>query len=494
MRRLFFFFVIVLTVCACRYKQKLPEDTLVILVDGYPRTFDPRMGIDLSSQRVYQLVYNGLFVRGKKGELNPDLIEYYEFNRNDEFKFKLKKGILFHNGEELKIDDVFYTVRTIIKQGSLKSAPFLEIKDMIKIDDYSGVFILNKKDPSFPVNFCDGAFGVVSRKDGISGTGAYLIVKKDKGKEILLKRFNNYFKGIPKQKFILLKTVKDTTTRTFGILNKSADIVFDSIPYENLKLFSSKDFKIYRGVSDSVEYIAFNFKDKYLSDRRVRHAICMAINRQMAIKYLFYGYALKASSMVPPPNFYHFEGMQCACSIKQANEILDRAGYKVGKDGYRFVLEYLSTTSFLSRLKAVYIQDRLKKIGIKVNIVSMDFGTFFDLLSKGKFQMYSARWIGISDPDIYRMVFYSKMTPPKGWNRGFYKNEEVDRLIESIPMLENRKERKKVYGQINSYILEDFAYVFLWYPENVVITTSNVKNLVVTPSKSFSYLYLAEKR
>ncbi|BBB33173.1 peptide/nickel transport system substrate-binding protein [Thermotomaculum hydrothermale] len=495
MKKIFFLLLIFLFFpISCRYGGKTPPNTLVVLVDGYPQTFDPRMGIDLSSQRIYQLVYNGLFVRDEKGELKPDLVESYYFKHNSVFRFKLRKGIYFHNGDELKVEDVFYTVKSLIEKGSLKSAPFLEIGEMKKIDDYSGELVLKRKDPSFLINLCDGAFGVVSRKDGVSGTGAYIIVKKDKGKNILLKGFDNYFKGKPKTEFVLLKTVKDSTTRTFEILNKSADIVFDSIPYENLKLFKKGDYRIYRGISNSVEYIAFNFKDKILSDRKVRQAICMAIDRDRAIKYLFYGYAVKASSMIAPPNFYHFEGNQCVSSIKQANRILDSAGYKIKKDGYRFSLEFLSTTSFLSRLKAVYVQDRLKKIGIKVDIVSMDFGTFFDLLSKGKFQMYSARWVGISDPDIYRMVFYSKMIPPKGWNRGFYKNEEVDRLVESIPNLEKKEERRKVYKKINSFILSDYAYIFLWHPENLIITLKNVENLIVTPSKSFAYLYLVEKR
>ena len=495
MKRLFFLFLLIFSVfVSCKYNNVPPANTLVLLVDGYPRTFDPRMGIDLASQRVYQLVYNGLFVRNEKGELEKDLIDYFEFNHNKEFIFKLKKGVLFHNGEELTVDDVFYTIKTLIEKGSLKSAPFLEIDEMKKIDRYGGVFVLKRKDPSFPINLCDGAFGVVSMKDGVSGTGAYKIVKKDKGKEILLERFEKYFKGKPKEKFILLKTVKDSTTRTFEMLNKSADIVFDSIPYENLKLFDKKDFRIYRSVSDSVEYIAFNLKDKILSDKEVRKAICMAIDRDDAIKHLFYGYAVKASSMIAPPNFYHFEGRQCLNSIEEANKLLDKAGFKVKKDGYRFKLEFLSTTSFLSRLKAVYVQDRLKRIGIKVDVVSMDFGTFFDLLSKGRFQMYSARWVGISDPDIYRMVFSSGMIPPKGWNRGFYSNEKVDALLKEIPQIETKEERKKVYERINSIILDDLPYIFLWHPENIVITTDKIENLILTPSKSFSYLYLVEKR
>ncbi len=493
MKKILFFLLMLIFTISCTQK-KTPPDTLVIVVDGYPRTFDPRMGIDLSSQRVCQLVYNGLFVRNQNGELENDLLDSYQFKHNKEFIFTLKKGVLFHNGEELTVDDIFFTVRTLIEKGSFKAAPFTDIAKMEKRGKYSGVFVLKKKNPSFLINFCDGAFGVVSKKDVVSGTGSYKIIKKDKGKEILLERFENYFKGIPRERFILLKTVKDSTARTFELLNKSADIVFDSIPYENLKLFKNRDYKIFRGVSDSVEYIAFNLKDRILSDIRVRKAICLAIDRKMAIKYLFYGYAKESSSMIAPTNYYHFEGQQCILSFDEANKLLDKAGYLRGEDGYRFKLEFLSTTSFLSRLKAVYIQDRLKKIGIKLEIVSMDFGTFFDLLSKGKFQMYSARWVGISDPDIYRMVFYSKMIPPEGWNRGFYKNPEVDKILDQIVDVEEKEERKRMYNRVNSIILDDMPYIFLWHPENIVICLDTINNIVLTPSKSFAFLYLVDKR
>ncbi len=492
MKRFLFLLAMCLIALSCA-TRKTPPGTLVIVVDNYPKTFDPRMGIDLASQRVFQLCYNGLFVRDMRDNLQKDLLEDYLFEDGRVFYFTLKKGVYFHNGEELTVDDVFYTLKTTIEQQSLKSGPFLEIGKMEKLSRYKGKIVLSKKDPSFLINLCDGAFGVVSRKDGKSGTGAYVIEKRLRGREIVLSAFDNYFKGAPVCKRIVLKTVKDATTRTFEMLNGSADIVFDGISYENLKLFKGEKFRILRNVSNSVDYITFNFRHPIFSDKRVREAVCLALDRESAVKYIFYGYARPATSLLAPGNFFHFNRPQCDYSVSLANKLLDEAGYEKDENGVRFKVDFLSTNSFISRLKALFVQDSLRKIGIEVNINSMDFGAFFDLISKRKFAFYSARWIGLSDPDIYRMLFYSKMTPPKGWNRGYYFNPETDRLIEKASETSNLEKRRKIYEKINDIVLNDYAYILLWHPENVVIASSKIKNLKITPSKSFSYLYLVSK-
>ena len=65
---------------------------------------------------------------------------------------------------------------------------------------------------------------------------------------------------------------------------------------------------------------------------------------------------------------------------------------------------------------------------------------------KGNFQLFSLRWQGIVDPDHYHEVFLSTSVPPRGWNRGFYADRDVDRWIEEARRTVDREKRKALYA------------------------------------------------
>ena len=81
---------------------------------------------------------------------------------------------------------------------------------------------------------------------------------------------------------------------------------------------------------------------------------------------------------------------------------------------------------------------------------------------KGNFQLFTLQWVGVSDPDMLRRVFHSKQMPPNGFNRGYYENPEVDRLIDRgawrRPTMD---ERRRLYGEAQRSIAEDAPYISL---------------------------------
>ena len=79
---------------------------------------------------------------------------------------------------------------------------------------------------------------------------------------------------------------------------------------------------------------------------------------------------------------------------------------------------------------AAVLQQQLRAAGIRLQIRSAEFGTFYADVTKGAFQMYALRWIGRNeDPDIFRYAYGSGSFPPKGGNRGRYANARVDALL-----------------------------------------------------------------
>ena len=173
---------------------------------------------------------------------------------------------------------------------------------------------------------------------------------------------------------------------------------------------------------------------------------------------------------------------------EKAKRLLDEAGYR-DPDGpgpaKRFTLTYKTSQNELRRRIGEAIQGLLGEVGIDVKMRSYEWGTFFSDIRKGNFQIYTLTWVGITDPDIYYYLFHSKSIPPDGANRGAYLNPEMDLLIERGRVLQDREERKEVYGRIQKILARDLPYVSLWNEVNVVVVDPRVRGFVLRPDGDF---------
>jgi peptide/nickel transport system substrate-binding protein len=134
-------------------------------------------------------------------------------------------------------------------------------------------------------------------------------------------------------------------------------------------------------------------------------------------------------------------------------------------------------------------QQQLKEVGIQMNIQSNEPATFSADIEKGNFQAYSRRWIGgNNDPDIFNLIFHSTMNPPDGANRGFYRNEEVDRLIEIGRRETDMEKRKEAYRRIQQIVAEELPYVSLFYLNNVAVISRRVKGMTLYPAGEYYFL------
>jgi len=139
------------------------------------------------------------------------------------------------------------------------------------------------------------------------------------------------------------------------------------------------------------------------------------------------------------------------------------------------------------------LQQQLRDVGIALDIRTFEFATFYADVTKGAFQLYSLRWIGGNeDPDIFEHVFYSTNTPPRGANRSYYANPEVDRLIDQGRQELAEAKRLQDYAHIQRIVAGELPYINLWYLDNVLVHTRRVKNLELNPSGNYDFLCTAE--
>jgi len=289
--------------------------------------------------------------------------------------------------------------------------------------------------------------------------------------------------------------VPDMTTQALELRKGSADIAINALTADMvLTLQRESKLEVLRAPGTTLGYMAFNLRDPILKDIRVRQALAYAIDRGPIIEYLLRGFARPAASTLPVQSWAYTSDVQTYTHDPQrARQLLDEAGYKP-VNGVRFHLAMKTSTDESTRLMVAVLQQQLRDVGIQLDIRTFEFATFFSYVTKGVFQLYSLRWVGGSneDPDIFEHAFHSGQFPPKGANRGFYSNPVVDALIDQARIEMDQNRRRQLYGEVQRILAQELPYINLWYLDNVLVHTSRVKNLAISPPGNYDFLKRAE--
>jgi peptide/nickel transport system substrate-binding protein len=154
----------------------------------------------------------------------------------------------------------------------------------------------------------------------------------------------------------------------------------------------------------------------------------------------------------------------------------------------RLRLSFKTSTSEVYRLQAAAIQHDLARVGIAVDVRSSEFQALSADVRRGNFQMYSLQWVGVTDPDMLRIVYHSSQAPPAGVNRVHYSNPEVDRLIEAASAETDDVRRRQAYADAQRLIARDVPYISLWYKTNVAIFQPDIHGVSLSPIADFTFL------
>jgi peptide/nickel transport system substrate-binding protein len=216
------------------------------------------------------------------------------------------------------------------------------------------------------------------------------------------------------------------------------------------------------------------------------------MGRQAIVNAIWRGQARLANTLLPTGHWAaatDAEMAQYPHDVARAQRLLEEAGYPAGKDGVRVRITLKTSTDETTRLMAAVLQQQLRAAGIRLDIRSAEFGTFYADVTHGAFQMYALRWIGSNeDPDIFRYAYGSDRMPPKGGNRGRYSNARVDALLTAAAAETDQGRRRAAYVEVQKILAEDLPGIPLWYPNNEVVHTRRVEGVRPGASGTFDYL------
>lgn len=490
--------IIFLAGCSLR-KITSDSSTLNFLLESMPTNLDPRIGTDAFSEHLDFLIFDSLLQRDDHLDLAPDLAEKWEMPDAQTYVFHLRHDVKFSNGQPLTSADVKFTFDSIIS-GAIKTpkrGAYQLVDSITAPDPFTVIFHLRAPYASFPLNLTRQAVGVVPRNTGPDfaqhpiGTGPFRFVSAATDEEVVLDRNANYFAGAPSLKRIRFRIVPDALVRALELRKGSGDIEINSLPPDTVAaLARDPNLEVTRAPGTALAYVAFNLDDPILAHREVRQALAYATDRQSLITYLLRGHGRTADSLLPPNHWaYDSNVAHYDFDPARANSLLDVAGFPRGPDGMRFHLELKTSTDESTRLLAAALQDQWHRVGVQLDLRSLEFATFYSDITRGSFQLYTLRWLGANlDPDIFEYVFSSKKMPPAGANRGHYRNSQLDALLDEARVSTDRAKRKEILLQIQQLIAADEPYINLWYYDNISVHSRWVTNVQLSPGGDFDFL------
>jgi peptide/nickel transport system substrate-binding protein len=317
--------------------------------------------------------------------------------------------------------------------------------------------------------------------------GAYKVSEFKTDERLTLDAFDEWVGGKPNIPRVVVRIIPDATTRVLELRRGTINFVINSIPLDQVEQFkTSPDFKVQTSHGGAYQYIAFNLRDPILRKKEVRKALAQAIDRERIVRDLLHGYGKVTESMFPPGHWARAENLPAYdYNPQKAARMLDAAGHR-DPDGAgpktRFRIVFRTSTDEEANQQAQMIQQMLREIGVDMQIQTSEFGTFMEDIKNGRFQMFSLRRSGISDPDFYHTIFHSQSLAPTGQNRGYYINKRVDQLIEEGRRTFDRAKRQATYEELQKILADELPYISLYHRDNVAIMRKNINGFEMYPS------------
>lgn len=475
-------------------------DTIAVGSIGEPITLMPILAADSASQQIVGLVFNGLVRYDKDINIIGDLAERWEISDDGlEFTFYLRQGVKWQDGVLFRARDVLFTYQQLIAPQTKTpySGDFKKVKEFSIIDDYTikinyaepfAPALVSWGMPIMPAHLLDSEenFKKFSRQP--IGTGPYRFVQWETGSRIVLEAYDDYWEGRPYIDRYIYCIIPDQSTLFLELRNRGLDYIgLTPLQYQRQteSEFFSRNFRKYKYPSFGYTYIGWNLSNPKFKDKRVRQAINYAIDKEEIIKGVLLGLGKVCTGPFVPNSWaYNPDVRPASYNPQKAEELLAAAGWneknKAGflvKDNQRFEFTLLTNQGNEGRRKcAEIIQQRLKQVGIKVNIKIVEWGCFLDIIDKRRFEAVLLGWGLSRDPDCYD-IFHSSKTRAKEFNFVSYKNEEVDKLLEQGRKIFPVSERKRFYHQIHRLIYADQPYTFLYVPDALPIIDARFRGI-----------------
>lgn len=466
-----------------RAQELEKKNKIAIAMKADPKTLDPQKSIDTMSNKSITLIYDSLLELDEDLNLKPNLAESWE--RLDDYNvvFHLKKGVKFHNGEEMKAEDVKFTLE---RAASSPQTLYLynPISKVSVLDDYTVQVTTKTPFGALLNNLAAVQGGIVSKKAVLEygedyvnhpvGTGQYKLKEWLPGNKIVFESFNESFHGAPNFEELTYLTIPEVSNRMIALETGEVDVAFDIGVMDKITIENNKKLELVEVESPALLYLGFDQTTPMYQNKKLREAIAYAIDNQTFVDVVFKGSAVAGDSPLPKASpAYNGNVKKYNQDIEKAKKLLVEAGYPNGLDIELWCMDDGPRVDM-----CVIIQDQLKKIGINVEIKIFEFGSYVSKTALPNKELYFLSWNSSGDGDVALYPLFHSTQHGAPGNRSFYSNPEVDKLLDEARVSVDENKRTELYKEVQNILQEDLAIYALAYPKINLAKNKNLKGLV----------------
>lgn len=463
--------------------SKEKKDTLVYAQLSEGKTLDPQDSTEQYSQVVTTQIYDRLVeIDEMTGKLVPGLADSWERVDDLTLIMHLNKKAKFHNGDLLKASDVKFTLERAKSKPKVAHL-YKAIKDIEIIDDNTIKIITEEPFAPLLNHLSHKTAAIISEKyfkqNGDNyfmkpiGTGSYKFKNWVVGENITLEANDEYFKGKPSIKTIIIKGIPEENSRVIGLETGEIDIAEGIATIGRKAIEDSKDLTLMEYPSTSVTYLGFSLKNPILQDKDVRRAIAMGINREEIVKGLMFGDVKIANGFLAPSVFgYSKDSKVLSYNKEEAKGIIESKGLKGAK------LSLVTSNNQLRAQMAEIMQAQLKEIGLDVTLQTLEWGAFLKSTGNGELDMFMMGWGPSTYDGDYGLYpnFHSSQFGGNG-NRTFYSNQKVDELLDNAKKEMDIEKRRNMYIEIINIVNEDVPVLPINYSNTIIGVTNKLEGV-----------------
>lgn len=454
------------------------------------------------SSTVATQIFEGL-VKFKEDsmEVEPCLATSWEPSEDNlTWTFHLRENVQFHDGTPFNAQAVVTSLMRMIDPanpyhlpGKMPFADFAYkgiVKEVKAVDDKTVQIVLER--PYAPLlqnlamfcSFIISPAALEQYKEDIGshpvGTGPFRFESWKRDVEIVLPRNDNYWGEKAKVETLIYKTIRDPDVRLISLSRGEADIMDGIEPQMVSELAKYGDLQLHKQVGINVSYGIINVKAKPFDDKRVRQAANYAVNKQAICEHLFENLAIPCNGIFPPGVLGHAPDLKpYEYNVEKAKALLKEAGYENGLEFELLTYSVPRPYNPMGARLAEAVQSDLAKVGMKANIVQVEFGTLLERTLAHNFQLAMLGWITDNgDPDNYA---YALLAYPE--NRHRFAHEEFNRLTLAGQSTYDPAQRLELYRQAQQIAIEEAPWLFLNHFDDLAVTSKRVQNFRLHPSQ-----------
>lgn len=528
----FFIFLIFLLIISCTKETKKIKDELTVNLGYELQSIDPAINDETYGFIYINHAFEGLLTKDINGKIVGGSSDKWEISEDKlKYTFHIREDAKWSDGKKLTADDFVYSYRRVVDPKTASPIAYLMyyIKNAKNINmgkkqiDTLGVTAIDEntltielENPTlyFEDILASGGCYVPVREDIINkygddwtwkpesyiGNGAYKMTERKPDELIAFELNTNYWdyknQVAKKINFVL---IADEYISLNAVRTGDVDFSINAPPIGEIESLIKENLM---AVSDiiGVYYLDLNNKDKTLSDKRVRKALSLAIDRNYIVSNIGHGKLIAAESFVPPvvkgfeksfreesSNFIIANNY--SNNIIEAKKLLAEAGYPNGENFP--ILEVKVSSGFYTTVLEAIQQMWKNNLNIDIAVRTEESKITLPFRQSGNYQMARTSWTGdYNDP----LTILQIMTSDSDINYGGFSNERYDYLINFATTSTNEKDRMEALKEAESILFEEVPIIPFIYRTDFLVVNPKLKNYIDEPlgRYKFNYAYIEE--